>query len=209
MENIEHKFLRDVRLSQIRHNYVSFSHGFQMNFESLLRNVSYSLGCKTSCRTYRWLGHYNVDKFLSSASTIFSKWEEIAVVFEIQQRTNEKFRLQWFCAFLRYRCRDTESLDLPYFSHSIASLTKKNTVIKIKKLRANHPILPQRRPYLLKSQTDTITDYTSDDTLKFYLGDGDSQITQADSQNGILTWGNLTIALDSSIAWDELSFIYV
>ena len=87
MENVERKFLRDVRLSQIRHNYVSFSHGFQKNFESLLRNVSYSLGCKTFCWAYLWLGHYNVDKFLSSASTIFSKWEEIAVVFEIQQRT--------------------------------------------------------------------------------------------------------------------------
>ena len=57
------------------------------------------------------------------------------------------------------------------------------------------------------SQTDTITDYTSDDTLKFYLGDGDSQITQADYQNGTLTWGNLTIALDSKLAWDDLSVI--
>ena len=58
------------------------------------------------------------------------------------------------------------------------------------------------------SQTDTITDYTSDDTLMFYLGDGDSQITQADYQNGTLTWGNLTIALDSNLAWDDLSVIY-
>ena len=58
------------------------------------------------------------------------------------------------------------------------------------------------------AQTDTITDYTSDDTLKFYLGDGGSQITEADFQNGILKWGNLTIALDSNLAWDDLSVIY-
>ena len=58
------------------------------------------------------------------------------------------------------------------------------------------------------AQTDTITDYTSDDTLKFYLGDGDSQITEADFQNGTLAWGNLTIALDSSLAWDDLSVIF-
>ena len=58
------------------------------------------------------------------------------------------------------------------------------------------------------AQTDTITDYTSDDTLKFYLGDGDSQITQADYKNGILTWGNLTITLDNSLAWDDLSIVY-
>ena len=58
-------------------------------------------------------------------------------------------------------------------------------------------------------QTDTITDYTPDDTLKFYLGDGNSQITEADYQNGTLKWGNITIALDSSLAWDDLSLIYV
>jgi Ca2+-binding RTX toxin-like protein len=58
------------------------------------------------------------------------------------------------------------------------------------------------------SQTDTITDYTSGDTLKFYLGSGDNQITEADYQNGTLTWGNLTIALDNSIAWDYLNIVY-
>ena len=58
------------------------------------------------------------------------------------------------------------------------------------------------------SQTDTITDYTSDDILKFYLGDGDSQITEADYQNSSLTWGNLTIAFDGGVAWDDLSILY-
>ena len=65
------------------------------------------------------------------------------------------------------------------------------------------------------SQTDTITDYTSDDTLKFYLGDGDSQITQADYQNGTLTWGNLTIAFEDRIGTgtdsdiNDLSIVYI
>ena len=65
------------------------------------------------------------------------------------------------------------------------------------------------------SQTDTITDYTSDDKLKFYLGDGDSQITQADYQNGTLTWGNLTIAFEDRIGTgtdsdiNDLSIVYI
>jgi len=65
------------------------------------------------------------------------------------------------------------------------------------------------------AQADTITDYTSDDTLKFYLGDGDNQITQADYQNGILTWGNLTIAFEDRIGTgsdndiNDLSIVYV
>jgi len=57
-------------------------------------------------------------------------------------------------------------------------------------------------------QLDTISDYTSEDALKFYLGDVDSQLTDSDYQNGVLTWGNLTIALDSSLDWNDLTILY-
>ena len=65
------------------------------------------------------------------------------------------------------------------------------------------------------SQTDTITDYTSDDTLKFYISHGDRPITESDYQNGILTWGNLTIAFEDRIGSgndsdiNDLSIVYV
>ena len=65
------------------------------------------------------------------------------------------------------------------------------------------------------SQADTITDYTSNDTLKFYLKDGDRQITEADYQNGTLTWGNLTIAFEDRIGTgsdndiNDLFIVYV
>ena len=86
----ESRCSQDRRLSRIRHSYVSFSRDFQKNFECLLRNVSYSLGYRISCWVYHWLGFYNVDKIVNSASAILSKWKEIAVVFEIQQRTKVK-----------------------------------------------------------------------------------------------------------------------
>ena len=58
------------------------------------------------------------------------------------------------------------------------------------------------------SQLDTISDYASEDALKFYLGAGDSRLTDSDYQNGVLTWGNLTIALDSSLDWNDLTILY-
>ena len=60
-----------------------------------------------------------------------------------------------------------------------------------------------------KAQTDVITDYTSSDTLKFYLKDGESQLTASNYNNGTLSWENLTISLDSSLGWDDLSISYV
>jgi len=63
--------------------------------------------------------------------------------------------------------------------------------------------------YYNTSQSDTITDYTSDDILKFYLSDGDSQITEADYQSGTLSWGNLTITLDNSLNWEDLNIVNV
>ena len=60
-----------------------------------------------------------------------------------------------------------------------------------------------------KAQTDVITDYTSSDTLKFYLKDGESQLTASNDNNGTLSWENLTISLDSSLDWDDLSIAYV
>jgi len=59
------------------------------------------------------------------------------------------------------------------------------------------------------AQTDVITDYTSSDTLKFYLKDGESQLTASNYNNGTLSWENLTISLDSSLDWDDLSIAYV
>jgi len=58
------------------------------------------------------------------------------------------------------------------------------------------------------SQSDTISDYTSGDALKFYLGDGGSQLAETDYQSGILTWGDMTIALNSSLGWDDLTILY-
>ena len=59
------------------------------------------------------------------------------------------------------------------------------------------------------AQTDIITDYTTSDTLKFYLQDGESQLTASNYNNGTLSWENLTISLDSSLGWDDLSIAYV
>ena len=59
------------------------------------------------------------------------------------------------------------------------------------------------------AQTDIITDYTTSDTLKFYLKDGESQLTVSNYNSGTLSWENLTISLDSSLGWDDLSIAYV
>jgi len=59
------------------------------------------------------------------------------------------------------------------------------------------------------AQTDIITDYTTSDTLKFYLKDGESQLTVSNYNSGTLSWENLTISLDSSLGWDDLSTAYV
>ena len=58
------------------------------------------------------------------------------------------------------------------------------------------------------AQTDVITDYTTSDTLKFYLKDGESQLTVSNYNSGTLSWENLTISLDSSLGWDDLSITY-
>ena len=42
-------------------------------------------------------------------------------------------------------------------------------------------------------QTDTIQDYTSEDKLKFYLKQGESELTDINIFNGDLVWGNVTI----------------
>ena len=59
------------------------------------------------------------------------------------------------------------------------------------------------------AQTDVITDYTSSDTLKFYLKDGESQLTASNYNSGTVSWENLTISLNSSLDWDDLSIAYV
>ena len=59
-----------------------------------------------------------------------------------------------------------------------------------------------------KVQTDTLTDYSSDDTLKFYITADEAPVTVNDYDGGILTWGNLTIAVDSSLDWDDLNVVY-
>lgn len=43
------------------------------------------------------------------------------------------------------------------------------------------------------NQTDTIQDYTSDDQLKFYLKQDESELTDINIFNGDLVWGNVTI----------------
>jgi len=60
-----------------------------------------------------------------------------------------------------------------------------------------------------EARTKIITDFSVEDTLKFYLGESDSQISQANYQNGTLTWQNLSINLDSALAWEDLSIVYV
>jgi Ca2+-binding RTX toxin-like protein len=60
------------------------------------------------------------------------------------------------------------------------------------------------------AQTDSITDYTAEDTLKFYLQSGDSEVSSANLSGGNLSWGNLTIDFgDSSIpSFDDLNIVY-
>jgi len=59
-------------------------------------------------------------------------------------------------------------------------------------------------------QTDSITDYTAEDTLKFYLQSGDSEVSSANLSGGNLSWGNLTIDFgDTSITnFDDLNIAY-
>ena len=58
------------------------------------------------------------------------------------------------------------------------------------------------------SQADTITDYSVQDTLKFYITADEAPVTVDDYNDGILNWGNLTIALGNSIEWDDLTVSY-
>ena len=59
------------------------------------------------------------------------------------------------------------------------------------------------------AQTDVITDYSSSDTLKFYLKDGESQLTASNDKKGTLRGEKRTSSLDSSLDWDDLSIAYV
>ena len=60
------------------------------------------------------------------------------------------------------------------------------------------------------TQIDRITDYTAEDTLKFYLQSGDSELSSANLSGGNLSWGNLTIDFgDTSIpSFDDLNIAY-
>jgi Ca2+-binding RTX toxin-like protein len=60
------------------------------------------------------------------------------------------------------------------------------------------------------AQTDRITDYTTEDTLKFYLQSGESELSSANLSGGNLSWGNLTIDFgDTSITnLDDLNIAY-
>ena len=60
------------------------------------------------------------------------------------------------------------------------------------------------------AQTDSITDYTAEDTLKFYLQSGDSEVSSANLSGGNLSWGNLTIDFgDTPITnFDDLNIAY-
>ena len=59
-------------------------------------------------------------------------------------------------------------------------------------------------------QTDSITDYTAEDALKFYLKAGQSELSSANLSGGNLSWGNLTIDFgDTSITnFDDLNIAY-
>ena len=60
------------------------------------------------------------------------------------------------------------------------------------------------------AQTDTISDYSSDDKLKFYLASGQSELDQSNISNGNLVWNNLTIDLAGMdvTSLDQLSIVY-
>jgi len=60
------------------------------------------------------------------------------------------------------------------------------------------------------AQTDRITDYTAEDTLKFYLQSGESELSSANLSGSNLAWGNLTIDFgDTSITnFDDLNIAY-
>jgi len=59
-------------------------------------------------------------------------------------------------------------------------------------------------------QTDSITDYTAEDTLKFYLQAGESELSSANLSGSNLSWSDLTIAFgDTSItSFDDLNIAY-
>ena len=60
------------------------------------------------------------------------------------------------------------------------------------------------------AQTDTISDYSSDDKLKFYLASGQSELDQSNISNGDLVWNNLTIDLVGTdvTSLDQLNIVY-
>ena len=60
------------------------------------------------------------------------------------------------------------------------------------------------------TQTDTISDYGSDDKLKFYLASGQSELEQSNISNGDLVWENLTIDLAGMdvTSLDQLNIVY-
>jgi len=60
------------------------------------------------------------------------------------------------------------------------------------------------------AQTDRIIDYTAEDTLKFYLQAGESQLSSANLSGSNLSWGNLTIDFgDIPItSFDDLNIAY-
>ena len=60
------------------------------------------------------------------------------------------------------------------------------------------------------AQADSITDYTAEDTLKFYLQSGESELSSANLSGGNLSWGNLKIDFgDTSItSLDDLNIVY-
>jgi hypothetical protein len=60
------------------------------------------------------------------------------------------------------------------------------------------------------NQTDTIQDYTSEDKLKFYLKQDESELTDINIINGDLVWGNVTIdfAGVEVASLDDLNIVY-
>jgi Ca2+-binding RTX toxin-like protein len=60
------------------------------------------------------------------------------------------------------------------------------------------------------TQTDTISYFSSDDKLKFYLASGQSELDQSNISNGNLVWNNLTIDLTGIdvASLDQLNIVY-
>ena len=60
------------------------------------------------------------------------------------------------------------------------------------------------------NQTDTLQDYTSEDKLKFYLTQDESELTNSNIVNGNILWGNVTIDLAGVEvdSLDELNIVY-